>query len=145
MHFFLSGLVKRYIGKTRKDFERDMIDLAIKNIFRQKTRTALTIIGILIGIGAVVALGSISEGIYSQITEEMQFMGGTIMVYTKESSGFMTGFAGSEITEEDAGALVVLAVILIIVSVAFFKPRRKGVDAFFEGMSNMGNQMAGIK
>jgi len=78
-----------------------MIDLAIKNIFRQKTRSALTIIGILIGIGAVVALGSISEGIYNQITEEMEFMGGTIMVYSKESSGFMTGFEGSEITEED--------------------------------------------
>ena len=78
-----------------------MIDLAIKNIFRQKTRTALTIIGILIGIGAVVALGSISEGIYTQITEEMQFMGGSIMVYSKGSSGMMTGFEGSEITEED--------------------------------------------
>lgn len=78
-----------------------MIDLAIKNIFRQKTRTALTIIGILIGIGTVVALGSISEGIYTQITEEMEFMGGTIMVYTKESSGFMTGFEGSEVTEDD--------------------------------------------
>jgi len=79
----------------------DLIDLAIKNIFRQKTRTALTIIGILIGIGAVVALGSISEGIYTQITEEMQFMGGSIMVYSKGSSGMMTGFEGSEITEED--------------------------------------------
>lgn len=78
-----------------------MIDLAVKNIFRQKTRTALTIIGILIGIGAVVALGSISEGIYSQITEELEFMAGTIMVYSKESSGFMTGFEGSEITEDE--------------------------------------------
>jgi len=79
----------------------DLIDLAIKNIFRQKTRTSLAIIGILIGIGAVVALGSISEGIYTQITEEMQFMAGTIMVYSKGSSGFMTGFEGSEITEEN--------------------------------------------
>ena len=79
----------------------DLIDVAVKNIFRQKTRTALTITGILIGIGTVVALGSISEGIYSMITEEMQFLGGTIMVYSKGSSGFMTGFEGSEITEEN--------------------------------------------
>jgi len=78
-----------------------MIDLAIKNIFRQKTRTALTIIGIIIGIGAVVALGSISEGISSQIAEELEFMGGTIMVYSKGSSGMMTGFEGSEVTEEN--------------------------------------------
>jgi len=79
----------------------DLIDLAIKNIFRQKTRTALTIIGIIIGIGAVVALGSISEGISTQIAEELEFMGGTIMVYSKGSSGMMTGFEGSEVTEED--------------------------------------------
>ena len=31
----------------------------------------------------------------------MQFMAGTIMVYSKGSSGFMTGFEGSEITEEN--------------------------------------------
>jgi len=79
----------------------DLIDLAIKNIFRQKTRTALTIIGIIIGIGAVVALGSISEGISTQIAEELEFMGGTIMVYSKGSSGMMTGFEGSEVTEDD--------------------------------------------
>jgi putative ABC transport system permease protein len=31
----------------------------------------------------------------------LEFLGGTIMVYSKESSGFMTGFEGSEVTEDD--------------------------------------------
>jgi putative ABC transport system permease protein len=79
----------------------NLIDLAIKNILRQKTRTALTIIGILIGISAVVALGSISEGMSTMMNEEMQFLGGTIMVSTKGSSGFMTGMSGSEISKYD--------------------------------------------
>lgn len=78
-----------------------MLDLAFKNILRQKSRTALTIIGILIGIGAVVALGSISEGIESMIEKEMKFLGGTILISSKDSGGMMTGFQGSSITEDD--------------------------------------------
>jgi putative ABC transport system permease protein len=79
----------------------DLLDLAIKNIFRQKTRTTLTIVGILIGISAVVALGSISEGMKSMMNEEMQFLGGTIVVSSQGSSGLMTGGIGSEITKYD--------------------------------------------
>ncbi len=40
-----------------------MIDLALKNISRQRTRTILTVLGIVIGIAAVVASGSFAEGI----------------------------------------------------------------------------------
>jgi len=79
----------------------DLIDLAIKNILRQKTRTILTVVGILIGIAAVVALGSISEGMKSMMNQEMQFLGGTIMVSSKGSSGLMFGGGGSEISKYD--------------------------------------------
>lgn len=78
-----------------------MIDLAIKNILRQKTRTILTVVGILIGIAAVVALGSISEGMKSMMNQEMQFLGGTIMVSSQGSSGLMFGSGGSEISKYD--------------------------------------------
>lgn len=77
-----------------------MIDLAYKNITRQKTRVILTMIGITIGIAAIVALGSISEGINKMIEEELEFMGGTIMVYEKDAGGLM-GMEGSEITKEE--------------------------------------------
>ena len=79
----------------------DLIDLAIKNILRQKTRTILTVVGILIGIAAVVALGSISEGMKSMMNQEMQFLGGTIMVSSQGSSGLMFGSGGSEISKYD--------------------------------------------
>ena len=36
--------------------------MVIKNLWRRKTRTFLTIIGIAIGVAAVVALGAIAEG-----------------------------------------------------------------------------------
>ncbi len=82
-----------------------MIDLALKNILRTKTRTGLTVFGVLIGITTIVALGSISEGISVMINEELEFLGGTIMVTSEEASGIMMGFSGSEITPEQIDEL----------------------------------------
>jgi putative ABC transport system permease protein len=76
-----------------------LLDLAIKNILRVKTRTGLTIFGIVIGITAIVALGSISEGIKARINEQLEFLGGTIMVSSKGSGSLMMGFMGSEISK----------------------------------------------
>jgi ABC-type antimicrobial peptide transport system permease subunit len=42
--------------------------MTLKNLWRRKTRTALTLVGIGIGIGAVVAIGGIYEGFLSQLT-----------------------------------------------------------------------------
>ena len=41
---------------------KDLFQLAIKNMKYQKKRTALTILGIIIGISSVVALVSIGQG-----------------------------------------------------------------------------------
>jgi len=79
----------------------NLIDLAIKNILRQKTRTILTVVGIVIGIAAVIALGSISEGMNSMMNQEMQFLGGTIMVSSQGSSSLMLGSGDSSITKYD--------------------------------------------
>lgn len=80
-----------------------MIDLAIKNILRVKTRTILTTFGILIGITAIVALGSISEGINAMISEELEFLGGTIWVTSEGAGGFMS--MQSEIGQEELDEL----------------------------------------
>ncbi len=77
-----------------------MLDLAFKNIKRQKTRTFLTVLGIVIGIAAIVALGSFAEGINIMVQEELEPIAGKIMVIQKGSGGYMTGFQGSDITDE---------------------------------------------
>jgi len=77
----------------------NLIDLALKNILRQKTRTILTVVGILIGIAAVVALGSISEGMNAMMNQEMQFLGGTIIVSSQGSSSLMFGSSSSQISK----------------------------------------------
>jgi len=77
-----------------------MFELAIKNITRQKTRTALTVIGILIGIAAIVALGSISEGLRVQITKSLEQASGLITVTEESNQGIFLGMTTSELSQE---------------------------------------------
>ncbi len=75
-----------------------MLDFAFKSIMRQKSRAILTTLGILIGIAAVVALGSIAEGIDSAVQSGLELSAGKITVIEKDSGFF--GFFG-ELTDED--------------------------------------------
>ncbi|MEM5801282.1 MAG: FtsX-like permease family protein [Candidatus Aenigmatarchaeota archaeon] len=79
---------------------QEFIEIAVKNIWRQKTRSALTIIGIMIGIGAIVALGSISEGLRVIIEENLQQASGMITVLQKSDGSLFTAIARSRITEQ---------------------------------------------
>jgi len=81
-----------------------MLDIALRNIMRQKTRTSLTILGIMIGIAAIVALGSVSEGMNSMAQNEMKLIAGKIIVMKGEGEGIgamIAGMMGSELSEED--------------------------------------------
>ena len=77
-----------------------MLDLAFSNIRSQRTRTLLTIIGIVIGITAVVALGSFAEGINIMVNDELGAIAGKIIVTQKGSGGMTTAYSGSDITPD---------------------------------------------
>jgi putative ABC transport system permease protein len=79
-----------------------MLDLAWKNIKRQRTRTFLTTLGILIGIAAIVSLGSIAEGLDATIQNSLKLSAGKITV-TEKDSGFF-GFFG-ELNDDDLAAV----------------------------------------
>ncbi len=57
-----------------------MLDIALKNVFRQKVRSILTIAGIAMGIGLVLALGSIGEGLNQQMAQQFGNVGAVIDV-----------------------------------------------------------------
>jgi putative ABC transport system permease protein len=79
-----------------------MFDIAFKNILRQKTRTILTTLGILIGIGAIVALGSIAEGLDAAVQSGLELTAGKITVIEKDAGMF--GMMG-EFDDEDVEIL----------------------------------------
>jgi len=81
-----------------------MLDFAFRNIKRRKIRTFLTVLGITIGIAAIVGLGSISEGMHVMVQNEMKIIAGKIIVMKGEGegiSGLMAGFMDSELEDED--------------------------------------------
>ncbi len=77
-----------------------MIDLAFRNITRQKTRTVLTVLGIVIGIAAIVALSSFAEGINIYIEGSLELTAGKIVVQQRGSSGGFGFGEGSDITQD---------------------------------------------
>ena len=77
-----------------------MLELAMKNILRQKTRTALTVVGIMIGIAAIVALGSISEGLRVVVNQQLEQTTGMITVLKESEGSIFLTYARSSLTDE---------------------------------------------
>jgi putative ABC transport system permease protein len=61
-------------------------DLALNILIHSKLRSWLTIIGIIIGIGAVVAIISISNGAQKQLEERLNNLGADVLTVTKGAS-----------------------------------------------------------
>jgi putative ABC transport system permease protein len=63
-----------------------MLDIALKNVFRQKIRSALTIIGIALGIGLILGLGAIGEGLNKQVAESVANTAAVVNVRAADES-----------------------------------------------------------
>lgn len=72
--------------------------LAVRNNSNRKTRTALTLIGIFIGIAAVVSLISLSEGLETAITEQFLSLGSDKIVV--QAAGGAFGPPGTGVVEK---------------------------------------------
>jgi putative ABC transport system permease protein len=77
------------------------LTLILKNLIRQRTRTALTVLGISIGITTVVALGVIADGLLAASEEVVHAAGADFMVGQKGASDLTF----STVTYEDWDAL----------------------------------------
>ena len=89
----------------------DFLSLAIRAISAQRLRSFLTLLGIAVGIAAVILLTSIGEGIHRYVLAEFtQFGTNVVGVHpgrTKTGGGAMTGLPSSArpLSLEDAEAL----------------------------------------
>jgi putative ABC transport system permease protein len=79
---------------------KDYFKLAWENISHRKVRSILTIIGIVIGIAAVVALVSLGQGVKKVITE--QFAGlGTDKIFVYPAAGWSGSSGTTPLTDHD--------------------------------------------
>jgi putative ABC transport system permease protein len=87
----------------------ESVRLAIRGLSANKLRSALTMLGIIIGVGAVVALLSIGQGAQAAITQQIQGIGSNLIFVFPGAltQGGMSFGAGSSatLTMEDAAAI----------------------------------------
>ncbi len=83
------------------------LKLAARNLRTRPLRSWLTIIGVVVGVFLVVSLLSMTEGLKSAITQQLQMIGkDIIIVMPGEITNFATTFAGGlELSDEDIEAV----------------------------------------
>lgn len=84
--------------------------IAIRSLFANKMRSLLTMLGVIIGVGSVITLVSIGEGVKSSISKQIEGLGSNLVLVTpgKGTAGVTAsslGGAVSELNFEDALAV----------------------------------------
>ncbi|MBU2100051.1 ABC transporter permease [Candidatus Micrarchaeota archaeon] len=74
-------------------FDLELFNQAAENLKRQKLRSLLTLLGIIIGIGAVVALISIGDGFNKSVEKEFEKLGSNTLIVLPGSSFIGSAFA----------------------------------------------------
>lgn len=75
------------------EFERESLQMAFDSIKERKLRSALTILGIVIGIAAIIALVSIGQGTNAAVTSALGSLGGNTIFVTSGGGGGGGGFS----------------------------------------------------
>ncbi len=88
-------------------FEKESLRIAFESIKARKTRTFLTVLGIAIGIAAIISLLSVGEGLRNTITGQLASFGANkILVSPKTVSGFgPPQGAVEQLTDSDVGRI----------------------------------------
>jgi putative ABC transport system permease protein len=86
-----------------------VVRVALRALARNKMRTALTMLGIIIGVGAVICTVAIGEGASNQVQEQIRNLGDNIVFVGAGSAsrgGVRMGFSATKtLTEGDARAI----------------------------------------
>jgi len=87
---------------------KEYFNIAVRNIKTRSLRSFLTILGIVIGVFLIISLLSLSEGLKSTINQQLQAMGGEmIMVMPGSDEDIFTAmmFGGTNLQKEDIEAI----------------------------------------
>jgi putative ABC transport system permease protein len=90
----------------------EVTKLAFRSLLRNKSRSILTMLGIIIGVSAVILLVSIGQGLQNYITQQFEALGSNLIVVLPGKVGGSSGLssapniAGSKLTLEDVNKLI---------------------------------------
>ncbi|MCG6987030.1 MAG: ABC transporter permease [Gemmatimonadetes bacterium] len=105
---------------------RRFIDIAVDSILKNKMRSMLTMLGIIIGVGAVMMMVAVGQGAKSQIRQSINGLGTNLIVVTPGASreGGVSRGAGTfnRLTVQDAEAIKRESLLLSGVSPVILAP-----------------------
>jgi len=83
------------------------IVMALREIARNTMRSLLTILGVVIGVGAVIALVTIGDGATQKVTASLESLGNNLLLISPhpDSRFVNTSNASKPFTEADAAAI----------------------------------------
>lgn len=123
----------------------ELLSEAIGSLTLNKLRTGLATLGIVIGIGSVIALVSLGQSSQKAVTSQIQSLGSNLLTIIPGavSSGFVRSAAGSAttLTYEDAMALQTSSQITTVENVSPEFSRRAQVTT---GRKNTNTQILGV-
>ena len=94
------------------------LQLALRALWRNKTRAALTALGVIIGVASVIAMVAIGSGAQQRIAETLENLGTNTLVIrpgTVTRGGVRTGAGGqTSLTREDAMAIAELRDVVAV-------------------------------
>src|SRR5690349_16529109 len=86
-----------------------VVKIALRALARNKVRSALTMLGIIIGVGSVIAMVSLGQGAQKQVQDQISAMGTNMLIVSagsQKSGGMRTGVGTSTtLTPEDFEAI----------------------------------------
>ncbi|HWP96927.1 MAG TPA: ABC transporter permease [Syntrophomonadaceae bacterium] len=88
------------------------LQMAWRSLLVNKMRSILTMLGIIIGVGAVIAMVALSQGATAGITDRISSMGSNLLTISPGgSSGPIRGTGGAQLTMDDVKAISSLPLV----------------------------------
>jgi len=121
----------------------DSLSAAWSGVITHKLRSSLTMLGIVIGITAVIALMSIGRGVEAEVISQIESLGSNLVFitpgWTTEEEAWAAGGSAQTITQEDAAAIAEQ-----VPSVSSVAPVLASNLQLMVGGENVGAQVFGV-
>ena len=117
--------------------------IALRSLRVNKLRTALTMLGIMIGVGAVIAMVSVGTGAQARVAEQIQSLGSNLIIVlpgSRNTAGLRLG-QGSQVTITEDDALAIGREVPTVQAVA---PAVRGNAQIVYGNLNWSTTITGV-
>jgi putative ABC transport system permease protein len=117
--------------------------IALRSLRVNKLRTSLTMLGIMIGVGAVIAMVSVGTGAQARVAEQIQSLGSNLIIVlpgSRNTAGLRLG-QGSQVTITEDDAVAIGREVPIVQAVA---PSSRGNAQVVYGNLNWSTSITGV-